>query len=78
MSALLNVTSRPITVTRVLPPFVVLLKGGSVAWIEHGIGFLCHVGASQWVPLVDAEGVGGQVMTAAEVAAFVATHGRPS
>lgn len=74
MSAALNLG----TVTRALPPLVVALKGGSYAWIQHGHGFLLHACSGAWVPLVDAEGIGGHVLKAAQVAALVATYGRPA
>lgn len=61
-----------------MTPLVVALKGGSYAWIERGHGHLLHPGPRQWVPLVDAEGIGGRVLLSSEVELLVATFGRPS
>ncbi|MDP2271233.1 MAG: hypothetical protein Q8K32_10915 [Archangium sp.] len=74
----LNVASKAVTLATPRPPLVVALKGGSYAWIHQGHGFLLHRMTRQWAPLVDAEGIGGQVLSSAEVAELVATYGRPT
>jgi len=61
-----------------LPPLVVAIGRGAYAWIENGLGFLLHSGSRQWVPLVDAEGLGGVVLRADEVTELVAEFGRPT
>ncbi|MDP2270894.1 MAG: hypothetical protein Q8K32_09200 [Archangium sp.] len=78
MNAFLNVASKAVTLTTPRPPLVVALKGGSYAWIHQGHGFLLHRMTRVWAPLVDAEGIGGTVLDASEVAALVAEFGRPT
>lgn len=69
-----------VTVLRLLPPLVVDLGRGSIAWIENGIGFVLHQGAAHWQPLTDATdlGIGGHVLSPAQVARVVLQHGRPT
>lgn len=79
MSALLNFSSeRVAAVARSVSPLVVLLKGGSYCWVERGIGHILHPAQGAWTPLVDAEGIGGHVLTASQVVALVAAYGRPA
>jgi len=74
----MNFSASQVTnVTRAVSPLVVLLKGGSYAWIEKGIGHILHPASGRWSPLVDAEGLGGHVLTASQVVALVAAYGRP-
>lgn len=69
-------TSAP-SATNPRPPLVVDLGRGAYAWVENGFGFLLHAGSRQWVPLVDAYGLGGVVLHADKVAELVAAFGRP-
>lgn len=73
----LNVTSRPITVTRVLPPLVADMGQGYFLWVEGGRGFTLCTAVGHWHPLADGEGIGGTVLKAEQVAALVAEFGRP-
>lgn len=73
----LNVSSKPVTVTRALPPLVVDVGNGAFAWIEKGHGFLLHTAVGQWHPLTDAPGIGGTVLKADQVAALVLSFGSP-
>ena len=78
MSALNMSSSQVANVTRAVSPLVVMLKGGAYAYIVNGIGFLLHPSSGRWTPLVDAEGIGGNVLTASQVVALVAAYGRPT
>lgn len=66
-----------ISILRECPPLVVDLGRGFVAWIERGIGWTCGP-SGQWVPMVDAEGIGGRVLTSAQIAELVLRVGRPT
>lgn len=78
MTTLLNLSSeRVAAVVRSVSPLVVLLKGGSYAWIQSGIGHILHPAQGTWTPLVDAEGIGGHVLNAGQVDALAAAYGRP-
>jgi len=66
-------------VTRPHPPLVVAIGPRVFAWIQNGWGFLLDERSdTTWRPLVDAVGIGGTVLKDDEVAALVATHGRPT
>lgn len=69
--------SLAVTAERPLPPLVVELAPHRYAWVQHGIGHRWSV-VTGWQPLDGAEGLGGRVMHAGEVAALVAQIGRPS
>lgn len=58
-------------------PLVVELREGAHAWIEDGMGWLCLPGG-KWQPIVDAEGIGGRVLSAQEVWVLTMEIGRPS
>lgn len=75
----MNALNRSATlhVTTVRPPLVVDLGRGYFAWIEKGHGFTLSAASGQWQPMVDAEGLGGHVLTASQVVALVAAYGRP-
>lgn len=78
MNALNMSSAQVANVTRAVSPLVVLLKGGAYAYIVNGLGFILHPASGKWSPLVDAEGIGGHVLTASQVAALVAAYGRPT
>lgn len=59
-----------------MSPLVVELREGAHAWIQDGLGWIRLPGCS-WVPLVDAVGIGGRVLTAHEVWVLVMEAGRP-
>lgn len=69
--------SASLQVTRVLPPLVVDLGRGYYAWVERGHGFTLSTASGQWQLMVDAEGLGGTVLTASQVLALVTAYGRP-
>lgn len=76
MSALLNASAE---VTRAMPPLVAAPGRGWYAWVQDGRGFTLDTrGAAQWQPMTDAPGLGGHVLTASQVVALVAAHGRPT
>lgn len=64
-------------VERPLPPLVVELAPHRYAWVQGGVGHRWSV-VTGWQPLDGAEGFGGRVLHAGEVAALVAQIGRPS
>lgn len=61
-----------------LPPLVVDLGHGSIAWIEGGLGFIRHAGSTSWQPITDATDIGGHVCTPAQAARIALKHGRPT
>lgn len=63
---------------RPLPPLVVDLGRGSIAWIENGYGFVLHQGAAHWQPITDATDIGGHVLSPAQAARIALKHGRPT
>ena len=65
-------------VQTIAPPLVVEIAAGTYAYIHRGIGHVLHVETGQWVPIVDAVGIGGRVLTRSQVVALVAAYGRPS
>lgn len=73
----LNVSSKSVTLTRPLPPLVVDLGRGHFAWIQDGHGFTLATEVGEWHPIVDAHGIGGTVLNAAQIAVLVAEFGRP-
>lgn len=66
-----------VAVERPLPPLVVELAPHRYAWVQDGVGHRWSV-VTGWQPLDGAEGFGGRVLHAGEVAALVAQIGRPS
>ena len=72
----LNIGSTP-EVIPAPPPLVVDLRGGKYAWVERGYGFTLDVrGSGVWIAIVG-ELRGGTVLKPSQVAALVATFGKP-
>lgn len=70
-------TACAVAVERAPRPLVVELAPYRYAWVEAGIGHRWSV-VTGWQPLDGAEGLGGRVLHAGEVAALVAQIGRPT
>lgn len=64
------------------PPLVVAIRVSTLrdalVWIQDGRGWLLDALTEQWVPLVEAPGLGGRALTRAEVDAVMARHGLPT
>lgn len=64
------------------PPLVVAIRTSSLrdalVWIQGGRGWLLDALGAGWVPLTDAPGLGGRVLTRAEVDAVMERHGLPT
>lgn len=61
-----------------LPPLVVDLGHAAFAWIQNGRGWLIDTeGARVWRPLTEACGIGGQVLTPAQIGELTLKFGRP-
>lgn len=60
-----------------LKPLVVDVGGGVVVWVESGVGYQLRPGES-WRPLdASVPGLGGDVLSAEQVAQLVWRAGRP-
>ena len=57
------------------PPLVVDC-GDSLVWIQNGMGWQWHEGHG-WLVLTEAQGIGGRVLSAAEVEVVRAGRGAP-
>lgn len=63
-------------------PLVVAVRASSLrdvlVWVQDGCGWLQDPLTETWVPLSEAPGLGGRVLTRAEVDDVITKHGLPT